>query len=233
MYPPLDHDTPVAETGEVLSPSSWLSESDADALRSVGSRRSAPPGATLVSEGDEPHDVLLITQGRVKIVSTAPSGTEVVLAVVGAGAIVGELSAIDGAPHSASAVAVDDVEVVAVHGRAFLDFLDQNRSAMQALLRLTVGRLRHSSDRQLEFAAIDALGRVCRRLTELADDASGGGEATIQLGLTQHEFAQWCGLSREAVVKALRRLRDLGWISQSESTVTIHDPDALRSRGAG
>lgn len=215
------------------SPSTWLSEQQADGLRSIGSRRSAPAGVALFSEGDEPHDVLLIEQGRVKLVTSAPNGNEVVLAIVGPGAVIGELAVIDDEPRSAAAITVDPVEVTAIHGPAFVEHLGKNPATLQALLELTVGRLRHSNQRQLEYSSIDALGRVCRRLAELADETPGSDETTIELGLTQLEFAQWCGLSREAVVKALRRLRDLGWISQRESTVVIHDRVAVRSRGAG
>ena len=64
---------------------------------------------------------------------------------------------------------------------------------------------------------------------EIAGD--GDGEAEVDLGLTQMEFAQWCGLSREAVVKALRKLRTLGWIDQEEGRVTIHERAQLRQRG--
>lgn len=207
----------------------WLDEAMLTDLRAAGARRTFPSGSVLFSEGDDPHDVLVVESGTIKLVSTAASGAELVLDLLGDGEIVGELSAIDGGPRSATAIALTDVAVVALAGSRFLDHLDDNPAAMRSLLGLTVARLRHANLRQLEYSSVDALGRVCHRLDEIAGD--GDESAVIDLGLTQMEFAQWCGLSREAVVKALRKLRTLGWIDQQEGRVTIHDRTLLRQRG--
>jgi len=53
----------------------------------------------------------------------------------------------------------------------------------------------------------------------------------ITLPITQTELAQWCGLSREAVVKALRKLRDLGWVSTADGAVTVIARASVRDRG--
>ena len=126
-------------------------------------------------------------------------------------------------------MALTDTEVTAIPGSRFLGFLETNPAAMRSLLGLTVARLRHANLRQLEYSNVDALGRVCHRLDEIAGE--GDAPTTVDLGLTQMEFAQWCGLSREAVVKALRKLRTLGWIDQEEGRVTINDRAQLRQRG--
>ena len=44
------------------------------------------------------------------------------------------------------------------------------------------------------------------------------------------ELAGWTGSSREAAVKALRTLRELGWIATRRGGVTVLDVDALRRR---
>ena len=53
----------------------------------------------------------------------------------------------------------------------------------------------------------------------------------IDLPITQTELAQWCGLSREAVVKSLRKLRDLGWVTTTDGAVTVEEREAVRARG--
>lgn len=213
----------------VTGAETWLDEATIEGLRSVGARRSFPAGSVLFTEGDDPYDVLIVESGTIKLVSTASSGAELVLDLLGDGEIVGELSAIDGGARSATAVALTEVDVVAIAGSRFLDYLDGNPAAMRSLLGLTVSRLRHANLRQLEYSNVDALGRVCHRLDEIAGE--GDKPTEVDLGLTQMEFAQWCGLSREAVVKALRKLRTLGWIDQEEGRVTIHDRAQLRQRG--
>jgi CRP-like cAMP-binding protein len=213
----------------------WMGAADLGQLRHLGTRRALPAGSTLFVEGDEPYDLMIIETGDVKLVTTALNGQETVLDVLGAGEVLGELSAIDGAPRSATAVALTAVELTSISVDRFLVFLRANPSLMGALLAVTVRRLRLSNRRQLEFTTADALGRVCARLDELADRYGRDGDRAadgiqIELPITQTELAQWCGLSREAVVKALRKLRDLGWISITDREVSVLDRSKVRNR---
>jgi CRP-like cAMP-binding protein len=184
-------------------------------------------------EGDGPHDVTIVESGDVKVVTTASNGSEVVLDVIGPEELLGELSALDGEPRSATAIALTDCQVTSIPVDRFLGYLQDNPMSMGALLAVVVRRLRQANRRQLEVSTTDALGRVCTRLDEMAtrygsDD--GFGPVRIELAINQTELAQWCGLSREAVVKALRKLRQLGWVSSDDGVITIEDRTQLRNR---
>jgi CRP-like cAMP-binding protein len=183
-------------------------------------------------EGDEPHDVVLVEAGQVRVHVTGSEGDEIVLDVLGPGELLGELSAVDGRPRSATAVALTVIELTAVGSRAFSSFLDEQPRLLRALLETTIGRLRTSNRRQLEYGTADALGRLCGRLLELADrfGVPGVDGIVVDAPLTQSELAQWCGLSREAVVKSLRSLRTLGWITNTGQSVTILDRVQLERR---
>ncbi len=221
------------ESDDLAEPG-WLSVSDLGQLRQLGTRRALPAGATLFLEGDPPYDLMIIESGDVKLVTTALNGQETLLDVLSAGEVLGELSAIDGTPRSAMAVALTAVELTSIPVDRFLAFLQQHPASMGALLAVMVRRLRLSNRRQLEFTTSDALGRVCARVDELAErygSADAPDEVHIDLPITQTELAQWCGLSREAVVKALRKLRDLEWISTADGAVTVLDRAAVRARG--
>lgn len=227
----------IADDVEVTdtSDATWLTAADLGQLRQLGTRRSLPAGATLFVEGDAPYDLVIVESGEVKLVTTALNGQETLLDVLGAGEVLGELSAIDGAPRSATAVSLTRLELTSIPIDRFLGFLQQHPMTMGALLAVVVRRLRLSNRRQLEYSTSDALGRVCARLDELAGrygSADGGTGVRIDLSITQTELAQWCGLSREAVVKALRKLRDLGWVSTTDGVVTVEDRAAVRDRGS-
>jgi CRP-like cAMP-binding protein len=211
-----------------------MSASDHAALRRLGARRTLRQGSTLFMEGDEPHDVAIVESGDIKIVTSAPNGQELVLDVAGPGDLLGELSALDGSARSASAIALTDCEIASIPVDRFLVFLEEHPASMRALLAVVVRRLRLSNHRQLELSTSDALGRVCARLDEMASrfGVAGEGGVRLELAITQTELAQWCGLSREAVVKALRKLRDLGWVSSTDGAMVIDDRDAVRARGA-
>jgi CRP-like cAMP-binding protein len=195
-----------------------------------GVRRRFRRGEALFSAGDISDRVLLIERGWLKITHSSPDGRESVLGLRGPGEVVGELSTLDGSPRSATAVAVDDVEAIVVPGRDFERALDQHGDATRALLRILAGRLRDADRKRIEFSTLGTLGRVASRLLELAERF---GEETpdglrVELPLSQEELAAWCGSSREATVKALRQLRELGCVTTGRRSVTIHDRDALR-----
>lgn len=205
-----------------------LDPADARVVLGAGRVRRVRAGATLVHEGDDATSVLFLLSGRVKVSIAAPSGREVVLDVLGPGDIVGELSAIDGLPRSASATALADSEVCAVAFSAFHALVTARPSLAQALLMSVTARLRAASRRQLELAGSDALARVCGRLAELAGDSG----QMVTVPMSQGDLASWAGLSREAVVKALRTLRDLGWIELEGRDLVLLEPEQIKERAA-
>jgi CRP-like cAMP-binding protein len=219
-------------TGSFLGP---LSHEDRAALASAGRRRQLPPRTRVFAEGDAAQEVLILAQGSVKLTRVSAEGRELVVAVRDEGAILGELAAIDGGVRSTSATTLTNVELIAVPFDDFRALLDTRASIARALLDVLAERLRESTERALELGTADALTRVCRRLVEFADAQPGGvtGRAVLRVPLTQQEIASLSGLSREAVVKALKTLRNLGWIEVAGREVTLFDLDALRERAMG
>ncbi|GID28264.1 Crp/Fnr family transcriptional regulator [Paractinoplanes brasiliensis] len=209
-----------------------LAPADRDDLFRIGQRRRWPAGATLFSEGDRSTTVVLVISGRAKVFSLTAQGGEVLLAIRGPGALLGEMSALDGAPRSASVSALEPLEAYVVTVAAFLDFLGAHPDAAVRIVRMIVSRLRDADRKRVEFGAYDALGRVALRLAELAErfGDSQADAVRITLPLTQDELAAWTGSSRESVTKALGTLRRQGIIETSRRSVSVIDLDRLRAR---
>jgi CRP-like cAMP-binding protein len=148
----------------------------------------------------------------------------VILDLVTTGSLIGELSAIDGQPRSASAVSITPVEVLVLHGDDFRAFLEREPKVTADVLRTVGAKLRLASQRQLAFGADDSLTRICRCLLVMVEQfgAPGDGSA-VTLPISQQDLASLTGLSREAVVKGLRRLRELGWVEASGRNIVIRD----------
>jgi CRP-like cAMP-binding protein len=216
-----------AEPGEFLS---MLTDEEIKELREAGRVRRWDRGTTVMTEGDTSDWVLVLLEGRVKVSSHTTSGTEVVLAVRGPGGLLGELSAIDGSPRSATVTALEPITGVVV--REFPVFLQSHGRIAVMLMQLVTGRLRDADRKRIEYGAFDTTGRVATRLIELAERY---GEKTnsglrVALPLSQDELAGWTGASREAVSKALRTLRDRGLIETGRRRVVIHDLEGLKKR---
>ena len=178
--------------------------------------------------------MFVIERGWVIISSIAPGGREIVLGVRGPSDVIGDLSALDGAPRSATALAAGHVGATVAPGSTLTRALTDPGTVME-LLRILAARLRDADRKRLEFAALDTPGRVAWRLQELGErfgeDTSVGIE--VELPLSQEQLASWCGASREATVKALATLRTLGCITTGRRRVLIRHTDALRRHAAG
>ena len=209
-----------------------LSHADRLELLSAGRRIRVRAGATTLIEGQVSGQVLLILEGHVRACSTAPDGRESLLAVRRPGDLVGELSALDERPHSATVSAFDAVEALVLPASSFRAFLSTHPDAAFAVLEVIVERLRDADRKRAEFGSMDTTGRVAARIAELAEEH---GESTaagvlIDLALSQEDLASWVGASREAVSRALRLFRERGWIETRRRGMTVLDVDALRAR---
>lgn len=213
-----------------------LTDQERSALSTVGRSARFANGDVLFSQGDTSDHVLVIKRGRVKVSSDAEGGHQALLGVRGPGDLVGEFAAIDARPRSATVSAIEEIDAVVVTGDRFRFFLRTHPDAAWALLSAVIGRLRESDRRRVEYGAYDVLGRLCRLLLELAAEhgvhACPGAGTTIALPLSQQELAGAAGASREAVSKALRRLRGEGAITTKRRGITILRPEVLHDHGA-
>jgi CRP-like cAMP-binding protein len=211
-----------------------LSPSDREALLALGRERGLPRDQVLFFEGEPGHDVHLLLEGQVKASMVSRSGREVILDVIDAGWLLGELSAIDGGPRSATVTAMVPSTVRVITIAEFVAYLESHPRVSTEVVRMVALRLRQASQRQLEFGASDALGRLCACVMEMAEryGTESDGSVRVTLPLSQTEIAAMTGLSREAVVKGLRALRSLEWIESDGREVTLLDRDAVVDRGA-
>jgi CRP-like cAMP-binding protein len=209
-----------------------LTDEEAADLHAAGRRRAYGPGVTLFHEGDDSGPVVVLLSGRAKVATLGGAGREAIIAVRGPGDLIGELSAIDGGPRSATVTTLEPTEALLVAGSAFAGFLERRGRIALVLLRMVSGRLRYADSQQAQFATQDVVGRVARRLLELGErfGVPENGRIEIELPLSQEELAAWTGSSREAVSKALQVLRTLHIVETGRKHITLLDADALRRR---
>jgi CRP/FNR family transcriptional regulator, cyclic AMP receptor protein len=203
-------------------------------LHEHGINRRFRKGQAIFHEGGTSDRVVILLKGRVKVSTTTDEGKEIILAFRGPGDMLGELSAIDGEPRSASVEAIEPVEALALAATDFRSFLIAHPDVALLLLRMMSRRLRDADRKRVEFGTHDTVGRVAARLVELAERYGEPAARGIRVGLplSQEELASWTGASREAVSKALGTLRKVGWVITERRRITVLDIEALRRRSA-
>jgi CRP/FNR family transcriptional regulator, cyclic AMP receptor protein len=209
-----------------------LGPRDADAFVRLLRRRAVKRGQPILRFGAAGDDVIVVLEGRVKVVGYGAEEREVVLAMRGPGELIGEMAALGGQRRTATAVAVDDVDVGYLKAGELRAFLLEHPDVSMVLIRMLVHRLAEADQDRIDLATQDSVGRLAKRLLELAaEHGIAVPEGTrIELSLTQDELASWTGATRETVSRALRLMRTLGWIASDQRAITVMDPAALRVR---
>ena len=208
-----------------------LASADVEALKAAGVERHFESGELLCREGDAGAGIVVLLSGDVKLTKTAANGRETMLELRGPGEVLGEMSVVDGNPQSANAIALGDVDALVISAGRINALRAERAAIANALLAITVRRLRQASARQHELGTVDGTSRVCRRLVELA---AHHGETTADgvsvRALSQQELADWAGVSRDGVVRALHELRNAGVLESSRGRIVIKDLAAVSAR---
>lgn len=105
-------------------------------------------GSVLFKEGQSARAAYVIVEGEVEV----EIGGEVV-AKVGAGETVGEMSLIDHAPRSATVTATAPVKAYAIHASNFVPLLEDNPSVAIAIMQDLSERLRNLENDPAKFVA--------------------------------------------------------------------------------
>lgn len=104
------------------------------------------PPHTVIFWMDEPGDKLyVIEKGEVRISYTNKDGKEITLSVLGEGTFFGELSLLDGGPHTATARTIKETTVLTIDRSAFYNYIDTHPQFSRTLLAVLVDRLRTST----------------------------------------------------------------------------------------
>lgn len=193
--------------------------------------RTFPAGADLVIEGESGEQVYFILNGTVKIYLPQLDGSQVIVNIQGTGDMIGELSAIDQAGHSASVITLEPTHTVWMTRANFLETLQTIPEVNLNLLRLLVGRVRRTTELIRAYAALDVAGRIARQLLDLAEayGAPVAGGAYIPLRLPQGDIAELVGSSRKRANQVMVALKKRGILSvDTEGHITLHRPQDLR-----
>jgi CRP/FNR family transcriptional regulator len=189
-----------------------------------------PKGAVLYSQGEQPHGVYLISEGRVKLSVTGADGKILIFEVAGAGAILGLSANISGEPFAATAETLELSRTEFIKRDDFLGFL---RTHSDACFRVAeyLSQNCHAAYAQISSLGLSqsALEKLCRLLLGWCNGKGKGPghEVRLTVRLTHEEMARMIGSSRETVSRMFRELKDRKLIAQKGTTLIVLDRAAL------
>ena len=195
--------------------------------------RNFPARASVLTAEQPGEAIYLIIEGSVKIHLFTPDGTEVILAVLGPGEIVGEMSFADSLGRSANVTTLEESAMLWMDRRTFRSGAESSTVLGGNLADVLSRRLRLANAHLLSLATLDVPGRVASQLLALAheygEEASDG--VLIPITLIQADLAALVGASRVRVNQALGFFRKRNAISvDKDGRITVLDADVLCRR---
>lgn len=201
-----------------------LAEPDRRHLTAAGAVRPLARGTVLSREGHRSAEVWVVLTGRVEVFRDDPAGHRTTLSVCRPGDVLGEMSALDGWPASASTAALEPAAALAVPAGRFAAACRERPGISWPVLLGVVGRLRASDDKRVRQRS-DVRERVVLALLDLAGTAPG----PVVLRLTQQHLADLVSAALVSVTRSLDELRAAGAVVTGRGRIEIPDPARLRS----
>ena len=136
------------------------------ALLELGVRRRVPPGQIVIHEGVRESHLVLLEEGLTKVTATLPDGRAALLALRVGGDLVGEMSALNDRPRSASVTTCGPATYRVIQPDRFKAFLKEHPDAALELAAMVSDRLRWSNRRRIDFTSYPVkIGSPGRRRT--------------------------------------------------------------------
>jgi CRP-like cAMP-binding protein len=200
------------------------SEQSLESLSRTLKTRKFRRGEVLFHEGDPGDALFIVASGTVKVVVPSEEGEEAILATLGRGDSLGELSLLDGAPRSASAIAVEAVEALALPRHTFLALLDTDPTLRDALLTQLAAELRRLTAHVADLHFLDMTGRLAARLARLADERGvrqADGSIRLDAPPRQGDLASMIGATRQSVNKLLGEFAEEKLVQLDQDGIVI------------
>ncbi|WP_114993818.1 Crp/Fnr family transcriptional regulator [Synechococcus sp. UW179A] len=185
----------------------------------------------IVMEQDWGESLFLLCDGLAKVRTYTSDGDEVVMSLLGAGDVFGEMAVFDGDTRSADVVALTNLRLVKLRIPPFAALLNQQAGFALALAQLEANRLR-DLNRRFALQTADATTRLLGALAYLARKSSADDDLQAQIPpLAQLEIALIAGLARETASRTLSKLRTRGTVIEDNGRLSLADLKPLEKRG--
>lgn len=193
------------------------------------------PAGTEIIRVEQPGEIAyIILDGSVKIHVDQLDGSEVILAILRIGDIVGEMSIMDSLGRSTSVTTLEPSTFLLMDRAAFWASLQEMPAMTYNLVNILTRRLRLANVHAQLLLRLDVHGRVAGQLLAFArefGEATPDGDVLIPLRLTQSDLAGMVGASRVRVNQALNYYKRRNYLSVNQDRhIIIHDVAALSRR---
>jgi CRP/FNR family transcriptional regulator len=213
-----------------------ISASVLDPLAGYFVAKSYERGDMLWKEGTEAVSFTFITHGKIKLLKYRNDGKETTLGIFSDGDPVGQIAVYQRIDYPASAVALDDTEVLQIHRDHFYGTLKRNPELLEATINSMMRRNHHLVRRIHELATDSSEQRLamlfskfCEKMgrrTKLDDGSMG---IFIDLPLSRRDIAELINTRVETAIRIMSRWNKEGPVRTEKTGFLVVDLEGLEA----
>ncbi|KJR43431.1 Cyclic nucleotide-binding domain protein [Candidatus Magnetoovum chiemensis] len=208
-----------------------------NSIASIAQSRSCKKGDIVFNEGDSCNGFYVIEKGTVKIFKTSFGGKEQILHIYGAGKPFGEVPVFTGKNFPASAIAVNNTELIFFPRKKFIDLVTENPSLALNMLAVLSMRLHQFTVMVENLALKEVPARLASYLIILTQEQtsqfnqqkhkSNSNTSVVTLPVSKNQLAGLLGTTPETISRVFAKFSNDEIIEVDRNIILITNMDKL------
>jgi CRP/FNR family transcriptional regulator, polysaccharide utilization system transcription regulator len=185
-------------------------------------------GQVVFYEGNHPHGMYCIYNGKVKISKLGDEGKEQIVRFAGEGELLGYRSALSNESYKATATAMEDCYICHIPKEKFSEVLNNNSTFSLEIIKLLSEDLKKSEQNLLNISQKPVRERIAETLLILKNRFGFEKDGkSLTIVLTRREIGDIAGTTTETTIRTLSEFVKEGIIKLSGKKILLLNSDKL------
>ena len=181
------------------------------------------PRQTIFFAGDPIKEILLLTEGSVKITQLGEDGGAVILRLEGPGGVIGSLGFEEWDEHCSMAQALTSCKTLSWSVATFAALSERFPLLGRNMIRIVGQRLQVLECRFQEISSVRAAPRLARELVRLLPQIGRTAHDALEINLSREELAQMTAITTFTVSRLLKSWERQGIVRLRPQSVMVLD----------
>lgn len=183
----------------------------------------------LYSEGNHPHYVYYVVEGKVKAYLINEDGKELITSIYTAGDFIGYTSVMENIPHKDNAETLEESELMVIPSEDFMTLLHNDPVVSQQFIKLLTKNVMDKEEKLMDIAYNSLRKRIASTLIELEEKFKTEGSDSVRIEISRENLARVVGTAKESLIRTLSDFKDEKLIEIIEGKIHILDSKKLRN----
>lgn len=195
-------------------------------LLKAGRTRSFGEDQEIFAGGETAGFLPIVISGRIKMLHFLEPGKEVIIGIFEPGEMFAVPAVFDGGVYPATAIAMENSELLLIERSRFLELLRESSEFSFAVISWMSAMLRDKTATIQNLATASPDHRVANVLLKLIDRESHS--QPVRINLRRQDIARMAGLTTETTIRVIRKLAERGLLRIDHGKIFVGDVTGLK-----